>query len=105
MLRRKISSSSPSTRISTRAMCAFGGFSAGGSSKRCRPWCGRTPAAVIDGQAIEAREVVDPAHGHDVASGLARPAPPDERDVGRAPNGPIGGAVDEAGDVAAAAVG
>jgi len=38
-----------------------------------------------------------------VASGLAGPPGPDERDVSRAANRSIGGAVDEAGDVAPAA--
>jgi len=63
------------------------------------------PLLVFDREAIEGDEIMDPAHRQDVASGLPGPPGRDERDVSRAANRWIGGAVDEAGDVAPTTVG
>ena len=56
------------------------------------------------GELVERHEIVHPAHRQHMAAALSSVAGRDERNVGRQADRPVGGAIDEAGDIPPAQV-
>ena len=85
-------------------MCAVGGFSVAESSTLLALRPPEHVFLITLRQPVERVQVVDPAHHDHVASAGARHALRHQRDIRRQPDRRVGGAVDEAGDIAAVPV-
>lgn len=62
------------------------------------------PLLLLHGELVERHEIVDPAHRQHVAAALSGVARRNQRNVGPPAHGPVGGAINEAGDVPPAQV-